>query len=86
MKKRSLREVRLALSVNRQGPSVGFVVPIPTVVKILSGSIYRYSYQAATCGGSVVTDLKRCNPEAIGMLLSNHSAIHALGVWPTAPL
>ncbi len=47
MKKRSLREVRLALSVNRQGPSVGFVVPIPTVVKILSGSVYRYSYQAA---------------------------------------
>ena len=47
MKKRSLREVRLALSVNRQGPSVGFVVPVPIVVKILSGSVYRYSYQAA---------------------------------------
>lgn len=47
MKKHSLRNMRLALSVNRQGPTVGFVVPVPTVVKILSGSVYRYSYQAA---------------------------------------
>jgi hypothetical protein len=50
MKKRSLREVRHALSVNRQGPTVGFVVPVPTVVKILAGSVYRYSYQAALQG------------------------------------
>jgi len=47
MKTRSLQEVRHALSVNRQGPTVGFVIPIPAVVEILSGSIYRYSYQAA---------------------------------------
>ena len=47
MKKRSLREVRHALSVNCQGPTVGFVVPVPVVVKILAGSVYRYSYQAA---------------------------------------
>ena len=50
MKNRSLREVRHALSVNRQGPTVGFVVPVPTVVKILAGSVYRYSYQAALQG------------------------------------
>ncbi len=47
MKKHSLREGHLALPVNRQSPSVGFVVPVPIVVKILSGSVYRYSYQAA---------------------------------------
>jgi hypothetical protein len=52
MKKRSLREVRHALSVNRQGPTVGFVVPVPTVVKILAGSVYRYSYQAALQGSA----------------------------------
>ncbi len=47
MKKRSLKDMRLALSVNRQGPTIGFAVPIPAMVKILSGSIFRYSYQAA---------------------------------------
>ena len=47
MKKRSLKYMRLALSVNRQGPTIGFTVPIPAMIKILSGSIFRYSYQAA---------------------------------------
>lgn len=47
MKKRSLRKVRRALSVNRQGPTIGFVIPVPTVAKVLSGSVYRYSYQVA---------------------------------------
>ena len=47
MKKRSFKDMRLALSVNRQGPTIGFTVPIPAMIKILSGSIFRYSYQAA---------------------------------------
>ena len=47
MKKRSLRKVCHALSVNRQGATIGFVIPVPTVAKVLSGSVYRYSYQVA---------------------------------------
>ena len=47
MKKRSLRKVRRALSVNRLGQCIGFVIPVPTFEMVLSGSFYCYSYQVA---------------------------------------
>ena len=53
MKKRSLREVRYALSVNCQGPTVGFVVPVPVVVKILAGSVF-VSSSSTTLGESFI--------------------------------